>query len=160
MSRWAYDTDSPPPQAWEVVHAAAAILRADAVITGPLGLGSASSVYADEGPATPPLNERYIVVREYQQAGGVPVDPSGLLTARLHVKVVCPLEMTNWRQWHAAMHARIARALIGAKPEMTRAAAGWTGFRQYTEPSRPETYDERRRESFCLYDITLQSPNA
>lgn len=159
MSRWVYDTAHPPPQAWEAADGAAALIAASGLVSGEVWLGTNAALYAHEDPVTP-VSDRYVVVREYQEAGGRMVDDSGLLTARLHVKVVSPLSLPNWRRWHAAMHNRIARALVGQLPTLTLSAPGWNGFRQTHEPSRPETYDEATRESFALYAITLQSLNA
>ena len=153
MSRWRYDTDHPPPQAFEAVEAFVTLLRASGLLGPPEYLGATDRVYAFEEPAARP--SRWVRVAEFQEAGGRLVSGSGLLTVRLHVKVACGA-LPNAARWHAAMHARIARAVIGQTAEMERSEVGWR-FRQLTEPSRPEYYEDTdTRESFAMYSVTLQ----
>ena len=155
MSRWAYDTACPPPQAWEAVHGARDVLRASGLfVWGNNWLASTDHIVADEEPVNKPM--RYIVLREVEQLAGRKVDPSGLLKVFVHVKVASEKQMPNYQQWHAAMHARIQRVLIRAEPVLPISEVGEM-FRLYREPSRAAYYaDTDTRESFAEYAATLQ----
>ena len=164
MSRWAYDTATPPPQAWEAVDKAQELLVASGLmVSGTLLLASTAHVYAHEEPDPTSKPDRFVVVSEFQELGGHEVESSGLRTVRLHVKVVSEEHMTNKRQWHGAMHARISRALTGepdiydsGESDLTRSTIGWP-YRQHTEPSRPEWYEDTSTwESFAFYQVTLE----
>lgn len=156
MSLWEYDIDHAPPQAYEAVEATAALIKTASLISGALYLGSNDYVYAHEEPVEKPA--RWVVVREYQVAGGQAVSHTGFQKVQLHVKVVSDKEMSNSHRWHAAMHARIQRSIVGKTLTLTRSETGLR-IRKLTEPSRPEYYEDTdTRESFTLYAITLQ-PN-
>jgi hypothetical protein len=156
MSRWDYNTEAPPPQAYEAVEAAVELIRDAELVNGELYLGSNDQVYAHAEPVDKPENGRWIVVREVQEAGGRRADDTSLPIVKVHVKVVCPRDLPNFARWHAAVHARIAKSLIGEIPVLTRSEAE-LGYFQQTEPSRPDYYDDTDTyESFAEYGIILQ----
>lgn len=159
--RWSYDTDHPPPQAFEAVAGAQALLVSGGrLVSGTLYLASSDQIYAHEEPVDKPADGRWVTVQELQEAGGVPVSPDGLRRVKVHVKVSSVMgAVQSPHTWHAAMHNRIALSLIGQVPVLTRSTSDENGFRQHTEPSRAEYYgpDEGNTyESFAVYAITLQ----
>lgn len=172
MTLWSYNTALPPPLAYEAVEDFVSRVKTADLLSGALYLGSNDNVLAGEEPVDKPT--RWVLVSEFTPLGGPPDEPSGLVTVRVMVRVVSEKNMLSHgspsqqtqslaaRQWHDAVHARIARSVVGL-PDVYAAGAvlnsseiGWP-WRRVGRPSTPQ-YDNATdtRYSYAYYDVTLE----
>lgn len=145
-----YDDTISPPQGYEVVEAAADLLRLDSALES--GLGGAGRIYAHRAPAEKP--DRYLVVRE-------PVRPMGpehftrLDALPVQIMAECSESHPNPAWWLSAIHTRIYEVLTGKRLAVAKSDV-LLPVKRETRPSAPAyDADDHAYYSSAEYRTTL-----
>lgn len=155
MSTWIYNSAVRPVKAHDVPDAFVVLLVASGFFGTAPFLASTSQIYAHEEPVDKPDDERWIVVRPFEEIAGTRTLSEGEVLATVHLKVVGPKIMLSFPKWHRAMMDRCDQALVGKTPSgLQRATASMIA--RETEPSPARYYaDSDTRESFALFAVRL-----